>query len=1193
MATSSQKLTGSALSLEKYFEERRPSGLEDYYRGVDSERRGDGVLFGEVWGKFAERLGLTELTRAQFRELVEGYWNGERLVGPSRLTKMIDNVYAAPKSLAVYMVLCEDDATRRGILDDLKAAVWVGFDSMQEHARVARVPVRTPTEAGVRTVQHGERAGEESRMQGSSTDRVEAEMIAMPVVQLTARPTEESIARGYEVDPHLHVHYPIMAVVAVPDRDNPDQYRTYTPDDLGIKRQAEEREYVIRTELGRRLEERGIALEYHHDAKGRTSWEVAGIPREARDRFSTNAQRKEKLAQEFTDRRGRPPTRREIDQLLRDTRLPKSTRAKEMDERGAWELWREDLRSAGIGTDPPARSQPTERDDVTDRWTELRDRLLAGDGLHRQDAIVDRDAVRTAIARCAVDLGLTPEELRTFERRFSDELVVVRDARLPEYVLYAHPSQIEAEVLVAVEIDLRATSKISAPSWNAVHKAIHDADVRLDAEQRAAVKAMCAPTAWANLIGRAGTGKTTVLRTVGNALRDSGMWREPQADRVIVVSTSTITARRSAEEIGADRGYSVQGFVMAVEKGLRLTERTWLLVDEAVMAHPMQSEALRSAAGPAVIHTRPGPAADQIIVVSTSAITARRSAEAIGADRGYSIEGFAKAVELGLEVTDRTWVFIDEAAMVDTPRMRKLFETAGPAVIRAIGDDRQLTPIGPAGWYADQLERHGGTELTRVHRQRDAADARDFTDLGAGKVEQAIRALDERGRIYQLDDAAQRARAAVHLYRAERERGRSATDVIVAVDGSNHQVDELNRRIQRERLDMEEIGGDPLRVRATDDDRSWSLYRGDRVVFRERTVDIADDVIRNGTFGEITEIIGRLVEVRLEDGRTVLVQLRAESHTQPIVPAYAAHVSTFQGGQAKAVIVVPGRQGNRHTAYTAVTRAVEDVHIVIDKETFGERPLETLVRDWSRTSDRRTAWSQLDAAQRQRWRDVVDGRRDAVDPEAEARRERNADAAQRDDPARVVEPDAEMARPDVGADIGQPPRRGPREADATQQDAEEIREALRDLRQAQAGDDEDAAGREAAEGIVTDPDADARPPRFLSLDRIVEEKLAALDRRMDEDGKHRERASREQAGKEWWSYLDRRAEDDDHRDAQRADPTREGPVDAAQPGTAPEQEAVPESPMHERSGDEWWHQLDRRSPSADPTFPPPEPERER
>ena len=38
------------------------------------------------------------------------------------------------------------------------------------------------------------------------------------------------------------MHVPMIAVCAVPDPDNPDAYRTYTPDDLGVKRQAAERD---------------------------------------------------------------------------------------------------------------------------------------------------------------------------------------------------------------------------------------------------------------------------------------------------------------------------------------------------------------------------------------------------------------------------------------------------------------------------------------------------------------------------------------------------------------------------------------------------------------------------------------------------------------------------------------------------------------------------------------------------------------------------------------------------------------------------------------------------------------------------------------------------------------------------------------------------------------------------------------
>jgi len=68
MATTSRKLTGGAGGLLSFFEEREPPGLEDYYNQRDRDRertkRGrDDVVFSEVWGKFAERLGLPRCAR--------------------------------------------------------------------------------------------------------------------------------------------------------------------------------------------------------------------------------------------------------------------------------------------------------------------------------------------------------------------------------------------------------------------------------------------------------------------------------------------------------------------------------------------------------------------------------------------------------------------------------------------------------------------------------------------------------------------------------------------------------------------------------------------------------------------------------------------------------------------------------------------------------------------------------------------------------------------------------------------------------------------------------------------------------------------------------------------------------------------------------------------------------------------------
>ena len=191
-----------------------------------------------------------------------------------------------------------------------------------------------------------------------------------------------------------------------------------------------------------------------------------------------------------------------------------------------------------------------------------------------------------------------------------------------------------------------------------------------------------------------------------------------------------------------------------------------------------------------------------------------------------------------------------------------------------------------------------------VYRQRNTEDMRDFTDLGAGKVEEAVRSLHARYRIYVLNEYRHRAAAIVGLYLQERRRGRGAGDIGIVVDGSNHVLDDLNRRIQQERIVMKEIAPRGIEVRATEQERGWSLHRGDLVVFRERVVTAAGEVVRNGEQGRIVTVDHghRRITVALDSGRRLTVDLRAEAPTQPVVPAYAAHVTTFIGGEKPVVI---------------------------------------------------------------------------------------------------------------------------------------------------------------------------------------------------------------------------------------------------------------------------------------------------
>jgi len=113
VASRSHKLGGTATAALRYYEEGLTAELTaNYYSPAG---------FHHVWGKGAAALGLEHgMTREQSAELYNGRWNGERIVGMGyrhvvdtktgeektvgARTPAIDTVFAAPKSVAEYMV---------------------------------------------------------------------------------------------------------------------------------------------------------------------------------------------------------------------------------------------------------------------------------------------------------------------------------------------------------------------------------------------------------------------------------------------------------------------------------------------------------------------------------------------------------------------------------------------------------------------------------------------------------------------------------------------------------------------------------------------------------------------------------------------------------------------------------------------------------------------------------------------------------------------------------------------------------------------------------------------------------------------------------------------------------------------------------------------------------------------------------
>src|SRR3954469_25304797 len=409
----SRPLSGSVSHVWAYLTGSE-KGAEEYYLG-------SGEATAEVFGKGAERLGLDAMDKETFANLAKGLSpdGGQRLIQTQngKHTIGIDVCASADKSVSVAMIGATPDQR------DMIQACWdEAFDAsleyIQDHARLCRVPVRSPAMAGERLVTKGPRQGEASRTQGSATERVPGELVGMVVRHTTSRPSDEQIERGTPPDVHLHSHGFGLNMAWVPDENCPEGGKWRAIDDHDIKKLRQSLEHRTQGEFARLLEDRmGAKIEYSTDQAGNTRWRLAGIDPRACEFYSTGSRKVENEKRDFEQRVGRPPTPSELRDIAREHRRPKES-GWDHDRQPQWDAYAHGLTEAGLAV-PKLRFGPIrERAPLAEREAQLRERLLASNGLCGNDALFYRDTIAPAVARCAVGLGLSPTELEDFTQRF-------------------------------------------------------------------------------------------------------------------------------------------------------------------------------------------------------------------------------------------------------------------------------------------------------------------------------------------------------------------------------------------------------------------------------------------------------------------------------------------------------------------------------------------------------------------------------------------------------------------------------------------------------------------------------------------------------------------------------------------------------------------------------------------------------
>jgi hypothetical protein len=365
-----------------------------------------------------------------------------------------------------------------------------------------------------------------------------------------------------------------------------------------------------------------------------------------------------------------------------------------------------------------------------------------------------------------------------------------------------------------------------------------------------------------------------------------------------------------------------------------------------------------------------------VVLVATAAETARRSATELDLERGWTVEGFTRAVRTGHLRPRGDWVvLVEEAAMMDTHRMATLLEAAGPAAIRTLGDPEQAQPVGAGGWHHLVDRVIGGhAELTRVVRQRDPADRAVCAAIRDGRAPQALADLQGRGRLHLSRDRSTAVKELVHAW--DRHRSTCGLEgVAIITDTDNHTVDVLNALCQTRRHAAEELTGPAVSVVDQVTGRCEPVHAGDRVRFIRPFLDPGTEwrYVANGTGGKVLAVDPHagLVTVGCDDGRTVALQPAALEEAQPLRLGYASHALKLQGGQAPVMLVLPGGwQTCRQSAYSMATRCVEELHVYLDTATQQTGPyrdcdpVQALAQRWTRDGKKHAASTHLAAREK-------------------------------------------------------------------------------------------------------------------------------------------------------------------------------------------------------------------------------------
>ena len=516
---------------------------------------------------------------------------GTRGQNPDR-TAYQDFVFSVPKSVSV------EFAAARAIGDEVRAAQLVGAMTESVEAAIAEIQELVPLGRLWDPAAEVQRA-------------VPARVAALLDVHSAARPVRGQTSG----DPHLHVHCRILNLGLqqggqVASVNYWMLYQNIRPlnslFEAGLRSRLEELGYATvdathgerrewaSFELGRQDAELSAALSARtehvqmlalHEWEGRQAELLASLQLARALQGAMGIAGEPVLGLTQAERDLCRPTPREVAALSRASREQKlaTSRAELAEE------WGRVCAAHGYQHQPADLPEPPCRPDPGSRgraMAEISADALSPDGLVAGRSVFDRSDILEYVAPRAVRGRLDEGEMRSVVGRIEE-----RAERLPATIhepMGAFTTQeqkaLEREA-VEVAIDLAGEATVSVPEQLVAAAVVEEergTGNALDVEQGQAVRALCGPSGWVQLVGVAGSGKTSVCRPAVAALERAGY-------QVLGVSLSQAATDVLASETGIP-AWNLADFVTRVPHNLlRATDgravslgpRTVLLVDEA------------------------------------------------------------------------------------------------------------------------------------------------------------------------------------------------------------------------------------------------------------------------------------------------------------------------------------------------------------------------------------------------------------------------------------------------------------------------------------------------------------------------------------------------------------------------------------------------------------------------------------